>query len=118
MRVRALRSYLWLKLFSAPLAMHGLNPATTIRGAPEPAAPARAHGTSQPGDQRRVAKDGLAYAYQEFMEYYGDRGDERWQAARGPQLQLLRQKTAELTRSHKSHDTVQGDSDASQLTGR
>jgi len=143
----------------------------------------RWHYASQPGDQRRLARNGRAYTYQEFMDYYGGCGGTRWQAARAPQLQqdtnsevryelsfdgvkkykssveamidsnyrdlcgedlvnayaadilrteqrlqsedsvkgcrllrerlqLLRQKTAELTRSRKSLDTVQGDSDA------
>jgi len=61
--------------------------AASSSSASQPVASTRAHGASQPGGQRRLAKDGLAYTYQEFMEYYGDRGDERWQAARAPQLQ-------------------------------
>ena len=76
-----LRSYLQLKLFSAPLAMHGLQPAMTRPGAPQPAAPALAHGTSQPGEQRRLAIDGSAYTYQQFVDYYGTNGDARWRAA-------------------------------------
>ena len=61
--------------------------AASSSSASQPAASTRVHGASQPVDQRRLARDGLAYTYQEFIDYYGDRGDERWQAARAPQLQ-------------------------------
>jgi len=50
-RVRALRSYLWLKLYKVSQCTRS----TRI--------PMRAPGASQPGDQRRVANDGSAYTY-------------------------------------------------------
>ena len=40
---------------------------------------------SQPGDQRRLASDGLAYTYQQFMDDYGVHGNKRWRAAKAPQ---------------------------------
>ena len=46
-----------------------------------------AHCASQPGNQQRLARDGFAHAYPEFINYDGACGDERWQAARAPQLQ-------------------------------
>jgi len=40
----------------------------------------------QPRDERRLANDGLAYTYDEFMTYFGDSGNAHWQ--RAPPLQL------------------------------
>jgi len=39
---------------------------------------------SQPGDERRLARDGLAYTYQQFIDYYGVYGNACWQAAKAP----------------------------------
>jgi len=48
----------------------------------------RAAGASHPGYQRRVANDGFAHTYQQFVDYYGESGDARWQAAQQRQLAL------------------------------
>jgi len=49
--------------------MHGLNPAMTNRGAP------------QPGEGRRLANDGSTYTHEQFMQFYGASGEARWRAA-------------------------------------
>jgi len=37
---------------------------------------------SLPGEERRIARDGLAYSWSEFASYYGDRATSQWREAR------------------------------------